>query len=314
MAAILRKELADYFTSIRFFVLFLLVIGFSAAGLVAANQGVREALRETGAVTNEGFVFLTLFTSSGDVIPPLTFFLGIFIPIIGIALGFDAINSERSGGTLSRLLAQPVYRDSVINGKFLAGIITLTIMLTTTLLLVSGYGLRMIGVAPTAEEFIRLFIYLVLAVFYGAFWMGLAILFSVIFRRIAASLLISLAIWIFFGFFMAMIGPALANVITPVSSTSTQAVVIQNAELEQTLMRISPNELFDEAADVLLLPVWRGLGIITVSQAAYMIPNPIGLGQSLLAIWPHMVSLVSLSIICFGVSYVLFMRQEIRST
>jgi ABC-2 type transport system permease protein len=314
MVAIVRKELADYFTSIRFFVLFLLVLLASAAGLYAAYQGVRAALLETGAVTGRGFVFLTLFTSSGEVIPALIFFIGIFVPIIGIALGFDAINSERSGGTLSRLLSQPVYRDSVINGKFLAGIVTLAVMVTTTVLLVSGYGLRMIGVPPTAEEIIRLFIYLVLTIVYGAFWMGLAILFSVVFRRIAASLLVSIAIWLFFAFFMSMIAPALANSIVPVSDTSTEAVLIQNAELQQTLSRISPNVLFDEATTVLLSPVIRSLGVITYSQAIYMIPNPVSLGQSLLLIWPHLSSLVSLSVVCFAISYVLFMRQEIRAT
>lgn len=313
MIAILRKELADYFTSVRFFVLFLLVVLASAAGLYAAYQGVRSALLETGAVTGKGFVFLTLFTSSGEVIPALTFFIGLFVPIIGIALGFDAINSERSGGTLSRLLSQPVYRDSVINGKFLAGIVTLAIMLVTTLLLVSGYGLRMIGVPPSAEEIIRLFIYLVLAIIYGAFWMGVAILFSVVFRRIAASLLISLAIWIFFGFFMIMIGPAIAGAIAPIDEGNA-ATLIQNAEMRQMLMRISPNILFEEATTVLLLPVVRSLGIITMSQAAYMVPNPVSLGQSLLLIWPHLAGLVSLSVICFAISYVLFMRQEIRAT
>jgi ABC-2 type transport system permease protein len=313
MTAIIRKELGDYFTSVRFFVLFLLVLLASAAGLYAAYQGVRSALLETGAVTGKGFVFLTLFTSSGDVIPALTFFIGLFVPIIGIALGFDAINSERSGGTLSRLLSQPVYRDSVINGKFLAGIVTLAIMVVTTLLLVSGYGLRMIGVPPSAEEIIRLFIYLVLAIIYGGFWMGLAILFSVVFRRIAASLLISLAIWIFFGFFMMMIGPAIAGALAPIDQGSA-ATLIQNAEMQQMVMRISPNILFEEATTVLLLPVVRSLGIITMSQAAYMVPNPISLGQSLLLIWPHLASLICLSVICFAISYVIFMRQEIRAT
>ncbi len=313
MVAIIRKELADYFSSIRFFALFLLVLLGSAAGLFAAYQGVRSALMETGAVTGRGFVFLTLFTSSGDVLPALTFFIGLFVPIIGIALGFDAINSERSGGTLSRLLSQPVYRDSVINGKFLAGIVTLAIMILTTLLLVSGYGLRMIGVPPTAEEIIRLFIYIVLTIIYGAFWMGLAILFSVVFRRVAASLLVSVAVWLFFSFFMLMIGPAIANALMPTAGAS-QAVMIHNAELQQMLLRISPNILFEEATTVLLLPVVRSLGIITMSQAAYMVPNPVALGQSLLLIWPHLASLICLSVICFAISYILFMRQEIRAT
>ncbi|MBI4266969.1 MAG: ABC transporter permease subunit [Chloroflexi bacterium] len=314
MIAILRKELADYFTSVRFIVLFLLVLLASFGGLYAAYQGIRQAIFESGAIAGRSFVFLRLFTSSGELIPSFIAFINLFIPIIGIALGFDAINSERSGGTLSRILSQPVYRDSVINGKFLAGIATLTIMVSTTVLLVSGYGLRMIGVPPTAEEIIRLFIYLVLTIIFGAFWMGLAMLFSVIFRRIAASLLVAIAVWLLFSFFMPILMPAVANALAPVSSTSTQAALIRNAELTQTLMRFSPVTLFMEATTVLLLPAVRSLGIITMSQAAHMLPNPLSLGQSLIIIWPHLVTLISLGLICFAVSYVLFMKQEIRAT
>ena len=308
MRAILRKELADYFTSIRFIVLFILILFASAAGLVAASQGIR------GANLPEGFVFLGLFTTSGSVIPSLVTLIILLVPIIGIALGFDAINSERTGGTLSRILSQPVFRDSLINGKFLAGVVTLSIMVGTMLLLVSGYGLSMIGVPPTAEEIIRLFIYLFLTIIFGAFWMGLAILFSVLLQRIAASLLISLAFWLFFSIFILLIAPAIANALVPTADGS-EAEIIRNIELRQMLMRFSPNTLFSEATTALLLPVTVGsLGLITQSQAAYMLPNPLSLGQSLLLIWPHITSLISLSAICFAISYLLFMKQEIRAT
>lgn len=314
MRAILRKELSDYITGIRVPILFLLVILASAAGLYAAHQGIRQALLDTGAATGGGFVFLKLFTTSGDTLPSLVFFISLFVPIIGIALGFDAINSERSGGTLSRILSQPVFRDGVINGKFMAGMVILSVMVGTTLMIVSGYGLSMIGVPPTAEEIIRLFFYLFLTVVYGAFWMGLAILFSILFRRVAASLLVSIAVWLFFSLFMLMLAPAVANALVPVTDSSSQQVLIQNAVMQQTLLRFSPSFLFDEATRVLLLPAVRSLGVITVSQASYMLPNPLSLGQSLLLIWPHLAVLISLSAICFAGSYVLFLRQEIRAT
>jgi ABC-2 type transport system permease protein len=308
VTAILRKELADYFTSIRFIILFVLILFVSAAGLVASSQGIR------GASLPEGFVFLGLFTTSGNVIPSLTGLLALLVPIIGIALGFDAINSERTGGTLSRILAQPVFRDSVINGKFLAGIVTLSVMVGTMVLLVSGYGLRMIGVPPTAEEVIRLFIYLFLTIIYGAFWMGLAMLFSIILRRIASSLLISIGIWLFFSVFILLVAPAIANAIIPTADAS-QAEAVRNVELNRMIMRLSPNTLFSEATMGLLLPMVVGsLGMISMSQAAYLVPNPLSLGQSILLVWPHLTSLISLSVICFAVSYVLFMRQEIRPT
>ena len=293
MITIIRKELADYFTSLRCLILFILVLLASAAGLYAAYQGIRGVSLETG------FVFLNLFTTPGESIPSLVSFIGIFVPIIGIALGFDAINREYSSGTMSRILSQPIYRDSVINGKFLAGIITLAIMMATTLLIVSGYGLKMIGVAPSAEEIIRLFIYFVSIVVFGAFWMSLAILFSVIIRNLAISLLASIAVWLFFGFFYTML-------IVPAVAKSVETLL--------ALMRLSPNTLFEEATMAMLLPHSRGLGILTSGEVSYMIPNPLPLGQSLLLVWPQLTTLIGLAVICFAVSYIVFMRQEIRAT
>ena len=294
MATIFRKEMADYFTSIRIVILFLLVFGASAAGLFASFQGIRAVGADTG------FVFLKLFTTSGSALPSLTTFIALFVPIIGIALGFDAINSERSSGTLSLILSQPIYRDNVINAKFLAGIATLFIMIFATLLIVSGYGLRMIGVPPNSEEIIRIFLYLILTVIYGAFWMGLAILFSVLFRKIATSLLSSIGLWLFFGFFW-------VSLIVPAIAKTTEASLL--------LQRISPNTLFGEATTVLLLPIWRGAGLLTAGEEIqYMLLNPLSLGQSMLIVWPHIIGLIGITAICFAASYVLFMRQEIRAT
>jgi len=312
MAAIIRKELADYFNSMRVPILFLLVLLVTGAGLYTAQQGIRTA-------GSEGFVFLRLYTTSGDVIPTLVNFMALyFLPLVGIALGFDAINSERSSGTLSRILSQPIYRDSVINGKFIAGIITMAIMVAASLLLIAGYGLRMTGVPPYPEEIIRLFLFFILTVFYGAFWIGLSILFSVIFKRIASSLLTTVIIWLFLSFFMVMIAPVIADAIVPTAG-GTEAIILRNIELQQTILRFSPNILFSEASTVLLHPVLleTQLGYIDAiasGQTGYMLANPLSIGQSMLVIWPHLTSLISLSVVCFGITYVVFMRQEVRAT
>ncbi len=307
MIEILRKELADYFTSIRCFILFLLVIFASAAALYVAYEGIRGG-------GSKGFVFLRLFTTSGDVLPSFTSFISLLVPIIGIALGFDAINRERSDGTISRVLAQPIYRDSFINGKFLAGITTMAIMILSTTLIVSGYGLSLIGVTPTSEEVTRLLIYLVFTIIFGAFWMGISMLFSVLFRRIGTSLLVAIAAWIFFSIFFMLIAPAVANRIVPVDNKSAAAEVIRNYDIQQGITRISPNTLYSEATLALLLPQVRSFGLVTTSLASYMIPNPLTLEQSAILIWPQLTSLLSLTLIMFAISYVVFMRQEIRST
>lgn len=316
MRTIFRKELADNFSSIRFLILLALAILVSAATLYADFKGIR-------ASADTELIFLRLFTTQTEDVPALFSFVNFMslflIPVIGIALGFDAIVGERSSGTLSRVLSQPIYRDSVINAKFLAGMVTLAVMVGTTVLLVAGFGLRLIGVPPTQEEVYRLLLYGLFTVVYGAFWMGLAILFSVILRRTATSLLTSVALWLFFGFFyLFLIAPALANVLVPATDGTAEAI-LSNITMRQTLLRFSPNYVFLEASGVLLQPPLAGsllgiIGIIASGLGAFLIPAPLSLGQTLLLVWPHLTTILGLTIISFGVSYVVFMRQEIRST
>ena len=310
MFAIVRKELADSFNSVRFLVLFLLVLIASGLGIMAVQNGIRAALEQSQAVVENGFVFLAMFTSSFPGISFLNFatVITIIVPIIGISLGFDAINSERSGRTMSRLLAQPVYRDGVINGKFLAGLITMSLMIATAILLMAGYGLRMIGVPPTSEEIIRLFSYMVITIVYGAFWMALAMLFSVVFRRAAGSLLVPIIL-----FLILVAWTFVGSAIAPVDGNATLEVQVRQMEFQQTILRLSPAYLFEEALFVILNPVMFGMGVVTTAQAAYMVANPLSLGQSLLSIWPHIVGLISLSVVFFAISYIVFMKQEIRS-
>ena len=50
---------------------------------------------------------------------------------MAIGLGFDAVNGEHNRRTLSRILAQPIYRDALLFGKILAALVTLAISLAS---------------------------------------------------------------------------------------------------------------------------------------------------------------------------------------
>jgi len=316
MMTVFRKELADHFTSLRFIILFALVIFAGVFTLWVDVQNIRGAVTETSQ-----FVFLKLYTTSDESLPGLLQFLSLiavfFVPVVGIALGFDTINEERNSGTLSRLLSQPIYRDSVINGKFLAGIVTIAIMLVSIVMLIAGTGLRMIGVPPSSEEVIRLIAFLAISIVYGAFWLSLAILFSVFFRRVATSILASIAVWIFFIFFMPMLAGLIANVMVPIEQGASQELIFQHAGVQIMTSQVSPITLYQQAVIVLLVPGARTLGQtiqLLSGGGAWLLPNPLSLGQSLLTIWPHLVSLIALTVVCFAISYTKFMREEIRST
>ncbi len=308
---IYRKELSDYFSSKKFLILLGLVYITGLTSIYVAIQNIRAAAQSS----TDALVFLKLFTTSGDVLPSFLYFLSFFIPIIGIVFGFDAINSEKSSKNLSRLLSQPIYRDSIINGKFLAGITTMTIIVSSIILVIAGIGLRVIGVPPSAEEILRIIIFIAICVCYGTFWMSLAMLFSVVLDKTATSILTSVAIWIFFFFFVQIIASAIANAMAPLENASL-ATQIRNFNIGLGINRLSPSYLFMESITILLIPSGSHLFLraITTSDISNMILSPLSLGQSLIQVWPQIIAIIALAIICFAISYVVFIKQEIRST
>jgi len=316
LLTVFNKELADYFISWRGIILFgvvLLTAVFAIYGPSGALQNIRAELSSTTQLGATQFVFLRLFTTSGQGSQSFLYFVSAFlIPVIGIALGFDAINSEKNNGTLSRLLSQPIYRDTVFNGKFFAGITTIAIMLTSIILLISGLGLSMIGVPPSSEEVFRLFLFIVLGTLYGAFWLGLAMLFSTFLQRVATSALAAIAVWIFFLVFMLMISTFIANTMVPIDQTSATQEIYRNIGIQVTALRV-----FQEATTVILAPGARTASEILQlqqSSGAGLISSTLPLGQSLLTIWPHLVTFIAITTVLFAISYYKFMREEIRAT
>ena len=130
--------------------------------------------------------------------PRLWFFISFLGPLLGISLGFDAVNSEHNNRTLSRILSQPIYRDYLLNAKFLAALTIISIMFFALGFLVMGLGLITIGIPPTAEEFFAYYFLYCSEYILCRFLVNLSILFSVQFRQPATSALAGIAVWLFF--------------------------------------------------------------------------------------------------------------------
>lgn len=307
--ALVRKELADHLKSKRFLILLLLIGCTSFASLYGAISGLSDAIQ-----SDSNFIFLKLYTSSGSSIPSFMSFIALLGPIVGLALGFDAVNSERSNGTLNRLVSQPIYRDAIIVGKFLAGTIVIAIVIFSMGIALGAVGMAATGLVPDVEEVLRILIFLFFTVVYIAFWLAMSILFSVICRHSATSALASISVWIFFAIFMSLVANIVANAVYPVNDQyGTMINSLNNYTLNQNLNRISPYYLYSEAVSTIMNPSVRSVNVVTVSQLTGAISGYLSLGQSLLLVWPHLTGLAALMLIAFGGSYVGFMRQEIRS-
>lgn len=307
MAAVYWKELADYFGNRAFGVVLLLI----TIAAVWAAYNTTQDLREQAAGVSTEFVFLKLFTTQGDTPLSFLFFVGFFGPLLGLALGFDAINSERSRGTLVRVVAQPIYRDAIINGKFFAGSTVLGVSLLSLMLIVIGVGLYELGIVPSTDEAVRLAFFLGATLVYMALWLALSILFSLLFDRAVMSALASIGVWLALTFFIPFFAVTIADQVVA-DSEDAQNMAAERAQWEQRVQRLSPAFLYEEATQPLLNPQVRTLGFITAEEVQGIGPQPISLGQSLILVWPHLSGFLALASVIFAIAYLKFMREEVR--
>ena len=239
LGALYRKEMADHIRSKRFLIVLCLILLTSFASVYGAVSVLSDAV-----ASDPDYIFLKLFTLSGNSIPSFLSFIALLGPFVGLTLGFDAINSERSAGTLNRLVSQPIYRDCVINGKFLAGATVIFLMVFSMGLVIGAVGLLTIGIPPTADEVGR---------------------------------------------------------------------VLDYYDCQLALNRLSPYYLYSEAISTIMDPTVRSMNVILPQQLSDAISGYLSVGQSLLLVWPHLVGLLALTAVAFALSYISFMRREIRS-
>jgi len=299
---VVAKEMADHLTSVRMGILETIILLTAAGTMYFALQNLPSSPDE--------FLFLRLFTTApaDSPLPAFVGFLGFLVPLVAIALGFDAVNGEFNRRTLSRVLAQPIYRDALLLGKFLGGLFTLALVLTAIWLMIVGLGIFRLGVPPTGEEVARGLLFLVTTIAYGGIWLGIALVCSIGFRQPATAALTALAVWLFFTVFWGMLIGLIAQ--------GLARGAFNQIQLELALARLSPNTLYAEAILAFLNPAVRALGPllpIQFIQLQWAVPTPLPLSQSLMLVWPQLTGLIAGTIVLFAISYVLFQRQEIRA-
>jgi ABC-2 type transport system permease protein len=311
LGTVVAKETADQLGGVRMVVIEALV--FLVALFVAwlSTGTIRETIGESP------FLYLSLLSIAPDPIPvSFVFMIGLVIPVIAIALGFDAINAEFNQRTLSRILAQPIYRDALLLGKFFARLLSLAIALVSLWFLVLGLGFLRFGLPPSFEELVRMLGFLFATLAYGGVWLAVALLFSVLFRAPATAALATLGLWLLFAFFWSlMVTPLLSTLIAGPRETIL-GPSLAYLRTEEIINNLSPNNLYADITQALLQPKTRALGIGAVIQLVQQrgaIGAPLSAGQSFLLIWPQLTALIAAIIVIFAITYVVFQRQEIRT-
>ena len=311
-SVMVRKEVADHVRSWRFIIMVVLILLTFLGAMYVSLKNI------SSAVANEQdpdrlFVYLKLLTTTDGTLPPFHIFITFLGPLLGIALGFDAVNAEQNNGTLTRLLAQPVYRDNLLLAKFTGALIVISVLFLSLCLLMIGGGLIITGVPIEPVEFFRILGFIVLSILYVGFWLSLSICLSVVFKRAATSALTAIGIWLFFTVFYGIIINIIITALLPDKySLSPEAALAYN-DLLLNLLRIAPGQLYMDATTTLLMPSVRSLGPMTMEQMAGAIPSPLPLKESFMIVWPQVTGLIAAITVCFALTYYLFMRREIRT-
>lgn len=192
---IARKQVEDSFSSRRFLAILILFLLFSVGSVyvgVDNYQNKMDNYKEGYSSQPEKPSLIDTFEIMFQFNMPLA------AGLLALLLSYDAVSRERQEGTIELLLSYPVYRDEVINGKFIASMFTVSLALLLSFAVSAGYAIYSIGMMPSMAEFSRISFIWMSSVIYMAFFIGLGTFFSTLFRSSWRSLLACLVILLIF--------------------------------------------------------------------------------------------------------------------
>ena len=140
----------------------------------------------------------------------------------------------------------------------------------------------------------------------------IALLLSVVVRRASTSALVGFGVWLFIA--MPFIGPLLVNLLGGFFASGATTAAEYYSTL-QWLQRLLPGQVYAEASAALLNPRLTSVSASEIysPQYAEQVSSVLSIDRSFQLILPHIVILFALTVICFAIAYIRFMRQEVRA-
>ena len=292
------KEFSDIVKSRRFtilIVIFGLVMTIAMATIYIRIIQTMPSL--PGVPMPRGFLGMMAFVLSST--------LSSFAPIMGVALGCDTISGEREKGTLKLILAQPVFRDTIINGKFLAATSAVSLAILITSLASVGASTIIIGITPTAEEALRMALFLLFSILFTMTYYGISTFLSTILKKTSQSVILSVTLWAVFTFVVPIIASLIAITIAPPIFTpgqpSDEESIRRFTATVETMSSVTPNYHFNKIGQYLLSP-----------YAPTPTQEKASITSSLMYAGPNILVLVIVTALVFIFSYITFTRQEVK--
>ncbi len=317
---IARKEFLDHVSSRKFLLIFgtLLIVV-----LVSAIQGASTFTQtpEAGVVSLSGAL--------SQMVSNISLIGG----ILAIAMSFDAINREKTRGSLKVLLSYPIYRDAVVNGKFLGGLAVMLVVAVTTFVAGIGTFVGITGIPLTADSAARLVLFLGMSIVYLTLFLGIGLLLSIVFPEPSTSLLGAMIVWLASAFLIPSLSFTISSIVYPptfgrgslgdlggLTGQGSMTIIRGGSQaqlLERLISGISPSESFQTAVTSILTTSQLQFRPGQMNQTQRQTPGsittiPINLQQALMTALPNTIYLVALLSVVFVICYIRFMREEIR--
>ncbi|AFL96174.1 hypothetical protein CL1_1979 [Thermococcus cleftensis] len=235
------KELYTAVKSRRFTVIvatYLVIFGL-------AVYGTKDYLVQLGVPTVESNSF-TVWGVTGEIYTtPLAVLFTVNMMIItvlgavlGAALGADAVNREIESGTMKVLLGHPVYRDEVINGKFL-GMATLVAVTNLVAYVAMVAVMLMLGLPLDADSLVRGFAAMAVTILYTLVFLSVGLLLSTLSKKPETSMLAAVGLAIFLTVFYGIVAGVVAQrIVGPEPPWGTTAHQLWQEELEVWTSRL----------------------------------------------------------------------------
>ena len=347
-----RKEFIDHLTSKKFILILALFLIISA---VAMHQGIGdynnrlESYKEHISQIEEGEQsYMPKKPSILFIFQRMSSLMAILGAILAIAMGFDLITREKERGSLKSLLSHPVYRDEIINGKAVGGILAIVFAVGIAFLILFAM-LLIFSIVPDMDEFWRIVLFGAVTVLCLLTYFSIALMASTVSKDSGRALMYALIIVLALSFAMPMIGGMVAESVVGerpeppvfqsqedieinVSGEVVKQIGPMNKEEEEEWERYREEqkayndkkwairdafEIFSPDGNYMAVSISLTDPYVTEVHGGswgshYTSGDTTSIQESLEKVWKSILALIILPVVFFAFAYIKFMRMDIR--
>jgi len=207
---IARVEFGNIVRSNKFLAIVAIFTLMLLSGLCRVTEPSAATLEVPSATTHEVESGVKL---GQKVMGAIGYGVLVLVPVVAVMLGFDVISGKVEKGIVRTLLAQPVYRDHIIAGTFVAGLTSLLLGVAMPLALSLSLAVLLLGITPSLADIALLITYLsVVAVFALAYY-ALSVFFSTVTGNSVKSLAAGILVWLFSSFMLPSLSTAIIRLL-----------------------------------------------------------------------------------------------------